>query len=221
MIYKNFKPLSFNIMVKGNINNTPIIIEGNGVVSRIGVYQATLNFNTIPKNFHPSAIATYLLSICCYYVGAMRNRGLNISSMGAKSYSTKRVLSFKTGKITINGKIEEKNEIVKFTGSINGKVKLPNDLAGNSMYIKRIDSKERGAKLIGKGEGSLFRINGQEVPMKIHTIHTLSPKRLKNPLRKTQFRIVTENGELIGKTYKATVCSILDGSNTMANVLEM
>jgi hypothetical protein len=221
MEYKKFKPLSFNIMVKGNVNNTPLVIEGNGVVSKIGVYEATLNFNALPPNFHPSAIATYLLSICCYYVGAMRNRGINISSMGANSYSTKRILTFKNGKITIKGNIDKKDESVKFTGSINGKVKLPNDLAGNSIYIKRIDPKERGIKLIGIGEGSLFRINGQEIPMKIHTIHNLKTKRLRNPLRNTQFRIVTENGELIGKTYRAIVCSILDGNNTMGNVLEM
>ncbi len=220
-IYRQFDPAPFQILLKGQLNNTPLTIEGSGVVSRLGVYEAVLNFSAMPPHFHPCAVAAYTLSICCYSAAAMRNNGLNIRSMGAKDYATRRTLTFKNGRIVIDGNLVWKGGGFVFSGSINGKVKLPPDLAGNSCYMKKIDPTKEGTRLIGTGEGSLFRTNGREVPLRINTIHNLRPKRLSNPLKITQFRIVTESGELIGLTYRSVVHSVLDGNNTMSKTLEM
>jgi hypothetical protein len=72
----------------------------------------------------------------------------------------------------------------------------------------------------GVGEGSIHTVGGGNVPVVIETLHTLKPVDLPNPLKKTQFRIVTESGELVGRTYSTEVHSILDGANTMENVMK-
>lgn len=215
-----FEAVPFKIAIKGTVNNTPLTIEGSGVVPCQGVYEGVLNFSTIPQHFHPSAIATYVMSICCYMHASMRNGGLNINAMGGKGYSTHRVLRFGNDKIVIKGTVMPDANGVTFKGTINGKAKLPSDLSGNSIYIKRIDSTNKGLTLIGKGEGSLFRTNGGEVKVGIETVHNITNKALRNPLKSTQFRIVTESGILNGRSYSARVHSVLDGANTMQKVLE-
>jgi hypothetical protein len=219
------KVLPFHLLVKGKINGTPLTIIGNGSVPETGVYKGELKFSALPKNFHPCAVATYIISICCYRHAAMRNGGLNILSMGATGYFTRRELTFggkKDERIVIEGNLSgDPRKGLNFTATINGQAKLPADLAGNSIYIKRIDPEEGGRKLVGRGEGSLFRKGGLEFPVKIKTVHNLKGPSLKRPLLKTQFRIVTESGELIGKTYKTIVHSILDGENTMARLAKM
>ncbi len=221
-IYRRHEATPFSIFVEGTLNGTSLTVTGNGGIPRRGVYEAVLNFSVLPPAFHPSAISTYLVSICCYANGEMRNGGLNILAMGAKGYSTRRVLKFgKNEQIVIEGDVSLEDIGFTFKGSISGEVKLPQDLAGNSIYIKRIDPSDGGIKLIGTGEGSLFRSKGPEVPVRIETVHTLRPKPLPNPLTSTQFRIVTESGDLIGRTYRTRVHSILDGANTMAKVLKM
>lgn len=221
-IYRAHEATPFSIFVEGTLNGIPLTVTGNGVIPRRGVYEAVLNFSVLPPAFHPSAISAYVVSICCYNIAEMRNGGLNISAMGAKGYSTRRVLKFgKSEQIVIEGDVSLEDIGFTFKGKISGEAKLPQDLAGNSMYIKRIDPSDGGIKLIGTGEGSLFRSNGPEVPVRIETVHTLRPKPLPNPLTFTQFRIVTESGDLIGRTYRTRIHSVVDGVNTMAKVLKM
>lgn len=221
LIYREHKAIPFSIFVEGTLNDTPLVITGNGVIPRRGVYEALLNFSAIPPNFHPSAISTYVVSICCYGNAEMRNGALNILTMGAKGYSTRRILTFGSDKIVIEGDVSLEDSGFAFKGTISGKAKLPQDLSGTSIYIKKIDPSDRGTKLTGIGEGSLFRSKGREVTVQIETVHVLRPTSLVNPLHSTQFRIVTESGELIGQTYRTTVHSVLDGANTMAKVLAM
>ncbi len=213
----------FIVDLKGNVNNSDMLIQGTGVVKKIGHYEALLNFSHLPKGFHPAAISTYTISICCYAAAAMRNGGLNIVSMGATGYNTVRKLDFENGgQITISGEVSIDHNNFTFSGSIEGQAELPDDLAGNSIYIKRIiPVKEH--MLHGVGEGTLFRQNGRGVKVTIDTTHTLKfqGERLPNPLKGEQFRIVSESGTLTNRTYKTNAYSILDGANTMAAVLQM
>jgi hypothetical protein len=207
----------FTVNLKGNVNDSDISIQGTGIVKKIGHYEALLNFSHLPKGFHPAAISTYTISICCYGAAAMRNGGLNIVSMGANGYKTVRKLFFENGGlITISGDVTIDRNNFTFAGSIEGQADLPDDLAGNSIYIKRIvPVKEH--ELHGVGEGSLFRQNGREIKVKIDTTHLLKyhGERLSNPLKNEQFRIVSESGTLLNRTYKTNAYSILDGATTL------
>ena len=219
-IFRNFEPKPFRIALSGKVNGDQISVHGVGTIPRLGQYDAMLNFSSLPQDFHPSAIATYTVSICCVYNAAMRNRALNIAAMGAEGYSTRRVLPFGKEQILIEGDIHPLGGGFEFEGKISGEAKLPRDLAQNSIYIKRI-SPESGNRLIGVGEGSLFRINGREFPVRIDTVHTLRPKELANRLKKPEIHIVTESKQLIGLTYKTQIHSVVDGQNTMSKMLSM
>jgi hypothetical protein len=205
-------PRPFFIRVHGTLNDSPIEIEGTGVVHRQGLYDATLNFSRIPEHFHPSAVATYIVSICCNQVAAMRNDGLNIQAMGAEGYETKRVLTFQPdlGQVTIQGNVSDTERGTVFEGTIEGQANLPDDLTGSSVYVKRIEPHEDGARLLSIGEGSLFRDRHQEVTVKIESEHRLRPTPLANPLTQIQYRMVSEAGHLIGRTYHTRVHAIVD-----------
>jgi hypothetical protein len=210
-----FSPIPFEITVDGAINGTNVFIRGVGNIPQRGVYRAVLNFSELPAGFHPSAIATYVVSICCGYEGAMRNGGLNFRAMGATGYTTRRVLSFEhSGQIVIEGDVSLGSHEASFKASIHGEARLPDDLAGNSIYIKRIEPLAP-TRLLGIGSGSLFANCSTCAPVTIETLHELRPTTLPNPLRQTQFRVVTESGVLTGQSYSTQVHSIMDGANSM------
>jgi len=214
---KAFDAVPFKIELAGKVNGEQMVINGMGVVPQLGTYVAMLNFNIIPPGFHPAAIGTYSVSICCYAFAAMRNGGLNISAMGASGYSSKRVLKIGKDTIIIEGEVNLDPKGTTFLGKISGTANLPKGISGNSTYLKRITPVAPN-KLIGVGEGSLFVDGGGEVPVGIETIHTLKPGSLPKFLKQPQFRIVSESGVVIGTSYKTKVYSILDGSNTMERV---
>lgn len=211
-----FKTILFEIGLTGTVNNQKIEIKGKGEIIQRGLYKAELEFNTLPQGFHPAAIATYTVSICCYAHAATCNGALNIYDMGADGYHTTRILKFAdAGKIIIDGdvkNIDKKN--ATFKGSIQGNVSLPNDLSCHAMYVKKIEPHKNGIELLGAGTGTLFR-NGNERTLitNIQTLHRLTPEKINKPLQYPEYRMVFESGELKGNIYKTVVHSILDTEN--------
>lgn len=219
---RDFKPLSFFLHVDGDLNNQKIEINGLGYVAKPGEYRGALNFNKSIPDFHPSAVVTFLMSICCYAEPQGQNGAYGIRRMGGVGYDTKRTIEFeKDEKIEITGSVKLIDNQMTFTGYLQGQFTQGKDLSGNSIYIKKITPNEDGHILKGVGEGSLFRNHGNELKAKITTEHVITPNKLENPINFNMFRIVSESGYLIGNTYSTQVHSILDKQNTMSKVWEM
>lgn len=218
--YSFYRPESrpFQLTIQGEINNCGLQILGCGVVERHGIYRATLNFSDMPDGLHPSAISTFLISICCNLVSAMRNSGLNIEAMGATGYQTQRILTFgEHGEIVINGDVEGKDSITTFDASISGEADLPNDLNGTSIYTKRIEPRDDGARLVCVGNGALFRHGAAAIEVGVESEHRLRPLPVANPLTFLQFRTSSECGRLVGRTYETTVQAVVDSNDSFAD----
>lgn len=175
-----FRPISARILVKGTLNDTPVVIEGTATVPCLGLYEADLTFSTIPPNFHPGAISTYIVSICCFAYASMRNGGLSISAMGGKGYTTRRILKFGEDEIIIEGDVSLEDTGVLFRGSISGTANLPENLTGNSIYMKKMEPVRNG-EIKGIGQGSLFMSDGNEIQVRMETRHQIRPTDLPNP----------------------------------------
>lgn len=209
--YFSGEPNPFTISLRGTLNGEDVAVEGAGAVARLGLYEATLNFTTIPAGFHPSAIATFTVSICCNFQTAMNHDALNIQAMGATGYETKRVLTFgDLGEVTIEGDVDVSSGGTRFEGEITGSAELPEDLASSSIYTKRIEPHDEGATLLCCGNGALFRQSAPPVPVVVESQHRLRPGPPPNPLRANQYRISTETGTLLGRTYRTTVHAVVD-----------
>ncbi|MFH6955088.1 hypothetical protein ACHSBP_18480 [Pseudoalteromonas sp. XMcav1-K] len=213
-------PWPINIKAQGNINNTDIIVNGAGVIRTLGVYESILNFNKIPPKFHPSAIATFIVSNCCGAGASTRNGGKNMTSMGVIEYEVERRLELAGGLINMHGKAYYTNEALVLDIDIEGNIDLPDDLIGHSVYLKKVYPSECKSKAFGVGEGSLFRANGEDVPLTINTKYNLTPSVLPNPLEAPEYRIATEDGVLNGNSYSLRIHSIFDGINTMEGVTQ-
>src|SRR5262245_34961410 len=204
------------------INGTRFAIEGTGRIPTHGVYDADLDFEKIPSQFHPSALASFLISACCGAGASMRNGGVNMSTMGAEEYAVRRRLRFSTGgKIDMSGTARFTPAALVLDVEVNGDVRLPDDVSPHCMYIKRVEPVPGTDHLIGVGEGSLFRRDGAEISLLVDTKYTLiSPKasELARPLAGPEFRILSEDGELDGTRYHSRIHSIFDGINSMQNV---
>jgi len=129
-------------------------------------------------------------------------------------------LSFGEGKINLAGKALYAAEALGLEVDINGQVTLPDDLCGHSVYITRVEPDGSG-RTKSIGEGSLFRASGNELKVKIKSSQVLHPTPLPHPIRATEFRIATEDGELHGNSYRLTIHSIFDAHNSMSLVEKM
>lgn len=217
-------PLPFQIAVDGTINDEQLSIRGTGCVRALGIYEAVLNLSTVPPDFHPSAVATFIVSICCARAAAMRNGALNIGAMGAEGYETTRTLTFggdEESKIVVEGDVSSADEGVTFKGSIDGEARLPAGLAGNSVYVKKLEPQNGGATVHGIGEGSLFLQDGGNIPVGIESFHRLRPDPVPNPLTGPQLRTVHESGILNGRTYTTRVHAMLDDADVVNRVMRM
>ncbi|MCX2829737.1 hypothetical protein RGU76_28910 [Bacillus pseudomycoides] len=214
-------PWAINAKAEGEINGVNFKMNASGYIRTNGVYEANLNFDKLPPKFHPSAISSFIVSICCGAGASMRNNGVNMSTMGIKSYTVNRKLRLLGSTIIIEGTAELTLEALVLNVKVKGNVELPDDLSGHSIYLKRIEPIDGKSKIIGVGEGSLFRTNGEEISVQIDTEYTnISPplSNLKRAITKPEFRIATEDGELYGLTYRTRIHSIFDGINSMESV---
>lgn len=217
-----YEPLPFEINVNGTVNGEEVEITGSGVVPTIGVYEATLNFSSIPDGFHPSAVSISNVSICCANLAAARNDANNIAEMGTRGYATHREVSLPgeyDGEVVIEGDVFTGESGFGFNGEIEGEMRLPDDIGGNSMYFQRFVPSEEGQVLTGTAYGSLFESPNEEVKLRLDEEHELvdSPS---NPLTEPMFRVVTESGTLQGRTYHTVVHSILDTENTLQTIVD-
>ena len=211
-------PWPITVKAQGVINGEELRVSGAGVVRTLGVYDAILNFDRIPSNFHPSAIASAVVSNCCGAGASARNGGKNMTSMGVQRYAVHRILGFENGNVTMRGRALYSAEALILDIDVEGTVEMPDDLIGHSIYQKKVSPSECQTKVFGVGEGSVFRSNGGELPFTINTVYEIEPSPLPNPLTQDEFRIATEDGVLNGRSYALRIHSIFDGLNTMNKV---
>ncbi|WP_305928048.1 hypothetical protein [Bacillus mycoides] len=214
-------PWAINAKAEGEINGVRFTMNATGFIRTYGVYEATLNFDKLPPKFHPCAISSFIVSACCGAGASMRNKGVNMTTMGIESYKVVRKLRILDSVITIEGTANFTPEALVLNVKVKGDVDLPDDLSGHSIYLKRVEPIGNNSGLIGIGEGSLFRTNGEEISLQIDTEYVnIYPelRNLKYAITKPEFRIATEDGELYGLTYRTRIHSIFDGINSMENV---
>lgn len=218
---RHARPWAINIRAQGLINGTELTANGTGVIRKPGVYQAGLNFTAIPKAFHPSAIGTFVISVCCEAQASSRNGSSNLVSMGVENYTCRRIITIGDEQLLMSGEALYKEEVLDLSVSVSGDINLPDDLCGHSAYVAYREPAGGGSTIRSVGEGSLFRASGEEIPVRVDSEYSLEPDPLPNPLRGRDYRIVTEDGELIGLTYMCKIHSISDGANTLRSVDDM
>jgi hypothetical protein len=207
-------PWPLNVSARGTVNGTEFSISGAGVIRCVGVYHAILNFSRIPPRFHPSAISMFVISTCCEAGASARNGAKNMRVRGAKLYRAQRELTFDQGKITLEGTARYTDEALLLDVEVQGKVDLPDDLCGHSVYFQRVSPASDGT-LTARGDGSLYRKSGEEIRISISARQRFEPA-LSDPLTKSEFRVATEDGVLEGRSYRTTIHSIFDGANSMS-----
>jgi hypothetical protein len=205
-------PWPINATAKGSINSDDFTLHGAGVIRTFGVYDAILNFSRIPRHFHPSAMGTFIVSASCGAGAASRNDGLNFSQMGVQSYQLMRKIDVAGGTITITGTAKYLAQALTLALEIEGKVDLPDDLAGHSVYLKKVSAHSPSC-IKAVGEGSLFRLNGSEVPVDVNSRYDLLPDPLPNIIANPEYRYATEDGIVTGNSYHLRIHSIFDGKN--------
>jgi len=211
------KPLYVNL--GGTINDETVTVEGVGCVRNPGVYEATVNFNPLPESFHPTLGS--ILVYKCVAAAATRNGATNIIGTGANGYDTRRVLTLggeSEGHLEAQGEVSLERGL-RFEGDISGELRAPDDLAGTSMFVQRLDPGDGGRQISGPAVGSTFRVGGEEVPFELEEETELAGE-LTDPITEPQTRIVTESGMLHGRTYRTEVHSILDGGGVLADAAE-
>ncbi len=212
-------PWPINVHARANINNVEFSVTGTGVLRTNGVYDVDLNFDELPPNFHPCVVATPVISTCCGAGASMRNGGINMATMGVASYRVERELTLDGGSIRITGTAKLTPHFLQLDTECSGQVRLPNDMVGHSVYITRVKPMPGEGALHEIGQGSFFRANGEEIPVKITAQYKdFEPayNSLPNPLTKPEYRFVTEDGELWGLNYRSRLHSIFDGVNSMS-----
>ncbi|MDO3401920.1 hypothetical protein QWI29_17910 [Mycolicibacterium neoaurum] len=208
-------PWPINVKSGGTINGTSFRIHGAGVIRTYGVYDAILNFDTMPAHFHPSSIGAFVVSNSCGAGASMRNGGINMSAMGVEEYEVHRVLTLGGGELHLQGQARYTPEALELDIEIEGEAEIPDDVICHSVYSKKVFADGPGT-LVGTGEGSLFRADGSDIPVGINTNYKISPNPLPNPLTNAEYRTATESGVLFGTSYHLRIHSIFDGQNTMA-----
>lgn len=210
-------PWPIQIKSKGRVNGLDFTINGTGVIRTFGVYDAILNFNRLPRGFHPAALGPIVVSNCCGAGASTRNGGLNMSTMGVEEYDVHRKLDIGDGKIEMKGKALYTPEALILDIDIDGDVELPADLTGHSIYVKKVYPSSDG-EILGVGTASLFRSDGTEVGVAINTRYRVNPSPLPRPLKNPEYRIATADAELYGLSCSIRIHSIFDGINTMSQL---
>lgn len=214
-----FEPLPLDVQLEGRVNDEHVTVEGVGCVTKAGVYEATFNFTAIPESFHPTVGSILVLK--CVAAAATRRGAKNILATGADGYETQRVLTLGGA---AEGTLEAVGEVsledgLHFGGEIRGELRLPGDLAGNTMFVQRIEPDDDGRQFSGGAVGSTFRSSGGEVPFELEEETELAGE-ITDPLTEPATRIVTENGTLCGRTYRTRVHSILSGGSLLTDLAE-
>jgi hypothetical protein len=199
----------------GRVNNSDTLdFQGAGVIRCPGVYDAIINFSSIPKGFHPAAIGTFIVTTCCGYGASTRHGAKNFSDIGAIQYNVERDLMIKDGteaEIHMIGIAKFNDNALDLDINFVGKkLSLPENLAGHSVYFKIIKPIGDG-QLRGRGEGSLFRTDGTDIPVKIRSSYHIEYGESPKPIKEKQYRVATEDGVLNGTSYTLRVHSIFDG----------
>jgi hypothetical protein len=203
------KPLPFVLKVASNVNGEKFSITGTGAVDPIGTYTARLRFSKLPRNFHPVLVTSYTVSICCIAEAAQRNGGLNFRSLLGRTALYEAIRQLVVGKgiaLEIAGEVEERRGLIHFLGTLEGKCKIPPDLLAMAFYRERLSSDAEG-RVVGKGEGSLFRANGKDLRVDMATSYTFK-KKTRMPF--DQIRTVTDSGALKGLIYNVVLHSIVE-----------
>lgn len=207
------------VHLDGTINDEFVTVEGVGCVRTRGVYEATFNFDPMPESFHPTLGSVLVLK--CVAAAATRNGANNIIETGADGYDTRRVLTLggeSDGHLEAQGDVSLDSGL-RFEGNISGELRPPDDLAGTSMFVQRLESSDDGCRISGSAIGSTFRIGGEDVPFELEEETELEGD-LTDPMTERETRIVTENGTLHGRTYRTVVHSILDGGGLLTDAAE-
>lgn len=207
------------VHLDGTINDEFVTVEGVGCVRKPGVYEATFNFDLMPEPFHPTLGSILVLK--CVAAAATRNGANNIIETGADGYDTRRSLTLggeSDGYLETQGDVSLESGL-RFEGNISGELRPPDDLAGTSMFVQRLEPSDDGRRISGPAVGSTFRIGGGEVPFELEEDTELEGE-LADPMTGRETRIVTENGTLHGRTYRTVVHSILDGGGLLTDAAE-
>lgn len=201
-------PFAIDADVTGEINGTSVDVKGVGTITQPGVYEATLNFSEIPDGFHPSVFAAQMLSISCSRISVTRGTP-NMEERGVDSYESTRTITGDGIDLTVSGKAVYEDECLDMDLEVSGECDLPDDMAGTTSYFVRWEPTDDG--IVGVGEVSLFREGNNRIPTRMDSeYHSIQPDPLPVPLEESQYRIVTEAGDLDGTTYESTVHSMLD-----------
>ena len=203
------KKLPFVLNVASRVNGEAFAIRGKGTVDPIGTYSARLRFSKLPRNFHPVLVTSYTVSICCIAEAAQRNGGLNFRSLLGRSalYEAIRQLVVGDGiALEIAGTVAEKRGLIEFQGTLEGKSRVPADILPMAFYRERLRS-AGGGRVIGQGEGSLFRANGTDLRVAMETSYVFKTKA-RMPYE--QMRTVTDSGALKGLEYSVVLHSVVE-----------
>ena len=158
-----FSPMQLSMTANAEINGESFSVTGVGVVRSPGVYEATLNFSALPKDFPPGLLATFLTSACCNSGASERAGSLNLGHTGVTKYTAQRTVTSNDGgsidmtaKATLNG-----NKVV-IHADIKGRLIAPYTPNNHAIYYITASPQNAGKAIVGVGEGSIFDGNGVE-----------------------------------------------------------
>ena len=118
-----------------------------------------------------------------------------------------------TAKATLNG-----NKVV-IHADIKGRLIAPYTPNNHAIYYITASPQNAGKAIVGVGEGSIFDGNGVETKVSLDQRFSLDePTTIPNPLAKEEFRILTEDGVLVGLTYRQRIHSICEPDNVFSRL---
>lgn len=201
-------PFAIDASVSGTVNGTEIDVDGIGTITQPGVYRAELEFSEIPDGFHPSIFAAQMLSISCSRISFTRNTP-NMEERGVEKYESTRTITGEGIDLTVSGEAHYRDDSLDMDLTVSGECDLPADVVGTTSYFVKWEPTDDG--IIGTGEVSLAREGNKRIPTKMDSkYHSIEPDPLPVPFEGPQYRIVTEAGDLEGRTYESEVHSLLD-----------
>ncbi|PJI54501.1 hypothetical protein CTI14_14775 [Methylobacterium radiotolerans] len=116
---------------------------------------------------------------------------------------------------------ELQGDKVNIHAEIAGELMVSYSSNSHAIYYITAEPQLDGKEIIGVGEGSLFDGDGVETKVSLKQKFSLDePKEIPQPLAKQEFRILTEDGILVGLTYRQRIHSVCEPDNVFSRLCE-
>ncbi|ELZ18386.1 hypothetical protein C478_01980 [Natrinema thermotolerans DSM 11552] len=202
------------------MNDTAFEMDGVGKIVSPGVYQASIHFSEIPDGLYPTPIATLAISSSCVGVASTRNGAMNMEERGVTGYESTRTITADDVSLKVGAKSTYGADCLSMDVRVDGEADLPEDMIGHSSYFVKLEPTEAG--VAGVGDLTLSRDENLNLETRLDSEYTdLEPEKLRHPFTDTQYRVVTESGNLDGNTYTSTIHTTLQGTDPIEAIEDL